>query len=181
MIIRTLSVLYLGLLISCTESSKGNDDLNIFIRVCAAGVEMELKDGKYYFSSDWPQRKDTEQILSADIEKVKTAVEDIFKKPEDEYWSVFCMNDGFSMKLYLTLEGQKKKIFISNYFDHRYNIIALVLNKYLPENPEILYRLPYGITDPVEINRALERSKNNPECQAPDHHIQRMLHEWCES
>ncbi|GEM_PF-3879417 len=183
--LRLLAFLILPLIMISTDSTKPDNEFGIFIRVCAAGVDLELKDTTYYLSSTWPVRKDTVQIAKQDLKKLKASVEDMFMTSGDEFWSVPCVSDGFHLKLYLSLNQQTKKIYIGNYFDLRYNEIALILNKYLPEDSEYHYRLPYGISDPKHIKEALERSKNDPElypeCQAPEHYKQRMLHEWCES
>lgn len=185
MSLRVLALLFLPLAMMSRGTAEQGDELGIFIRICATGVDLELKGDKYYLCSRWPERKDTVKIAPDDLERLNESIQDIFKTSDDEFWSVPCIADGFHLKLYLTLNQQTKKIYIGNYFDLRYNDIALILNKYLPEDPEYRYRLPYGISDPEQIKKALKRSQNDPdlypECQAPEHYKQRMLHEWCES
>ncbi|GAB5526878.1 MAG: hypothetical protein Roseis2KO_47500 [Roseivirga sp.] len=154
------------------------------IREGYSGTELELTGNQYFLRSTWPERKDTVIISDQDLLQVKNALVDIFQKEGDEYWSVSCIADGFHLKLYLKQGNKQKKIYIGNYFDLRYNKIALILNRNLPENPEYYYRLPYGITDPDEIERALKKSENNPElypeCQAPEHIVEEAMNVWCE-
>ena len=184
MSVRLIPFLILALTVMSSDSAAPDDEFSIMIKDCLTGVKLEVKGDMYHLSSDWPRRVDSVKIDRKDLAKLKASVQDIFKTSGDEFLSVYCIADGFHNKLFLQLNEQTKKIYIGNYFDLRYNEIALVLNQYLPAGSEYLFRLPYGITDPEEIKKALKRSENdpekNPECQAPDHIKHEMLHEWCE-
>jgi len=70
-------------------------------------------------------------------------------------------------------------VFVGNYFDHRLNKIALIINKYLKKvDAEFITTIPYGTLNEFIIKKEIE-SQNNCE-EAPESYKKSMLNEWCE-
>ncbi|WP_046742913.1 hypothetical protein [Kordia zhangzhouensis] len=125
-----------------------------------------------------PVKEDT-LISKNDLDSLNLLFQDILKKKGDEVWLNHCVDDGTNLKFIITRNGISKKVFVGNYFDHRLNKIALIINKYLKKvNAEFITTIPYGTTNESIIEKEVG-SQNNCE-EAPESYKKSMLNEWCE-
>ena len=90
-------------------------------------------------------------IAEKGLRKIREWMESTSKASGDKLWSVSCVVDGFSMKLYLDFGKRKRKTILSYGFGLLYNGIDLILNKYLPLNSEYSYRLPFSVSNLEEL------------------------------
>ena len=173
------------LLLASFSGNVQDDDIELKIYSCESNAICIIRGGvlKYpnpEFNPDNPKEYDFEiRLNESDMDSLQLLISDFLKVPENEVLVNYCLRGGFNYKLKLEEKSKfLKKVFIGNYYDARFNGLALIVNKYLSEaNTEFDIQLT-AFRDQSLINDFVQEQNK---CEEASEEIKEsLLNQWCE-
>ncbi len=164
------------------SAKKQREPYKLFIAVCSSPAEFELDGSAFCYSYGDQQVWGQALISDIDLNKLYIEFDSILQNPDDEIWIEPLIADGITLQLFIGHESRIKKIHIENFLELRFNRIALILNKYMPQDLNHHYHVPYGITDSGVIEELLGRQKLSPPDDAPpvpEYFLEEVLNGSC--
>jgi hypothetical protein len=169
-------------IISFINGSQKIDTIKIEVVNCMSSITYSF-DGDSVVIKDklFPkQTYSSNKVDTVDLTRFVIVAKKMLETKGDEVLDNACVMDGFHIKVYLTINGDKKKIFIGNYYDTRVDSLVTIFDKYINRENEILkYNAFRYSKSPDRIKEMIDDQKSCTE--VPSEEMKRhLLHSFCE-
>ena len=163
------------------DDNKPNNKIKIIVLNCMSSIAYEFNGDTVTINDhDRPYIFSLSRVTKTDSAKFVNIAKKICLIKTDEVLDNACINDGFHLKIYLEYNGNKKKIFIGNYYDARIDSLLSIFDKYIDRNNEILKYNAFSYGHSKEYIQEMKESQKLCDFKTNKEMKQHLLNVFCE-